>query len=132
MAEVKGLSPDAEIETNTQGGKQSAVGYAFHLLPVNAMFGLAGVLKEGLVKYDRDNWRKISAEEHINHMIGHALGIMAGDTSDDHFGHMLCRAAMAYECQSAGNMWEDGHPPPFLSAKEEPATGQIIPQPSKR
>jgi len=46
--------------------------------------------------YARDNWRLIPAEEHFNHMFIHYLAIRKGDTSDDHFGAFICRAAMCF------------------------------------
>lgn len=64
MAELKNLSPEAEIVTNEHGGKQSKVAYGFHLCDYDALFSLAEVLQYGASRYTRDNWRKIpSAEE---------------------------------------------------------------------
>lgn len=94
MPKVEGLSPDQPIATNEKGGKQSATPYGFHLLDAKAMFRLAEVLQYGATRYERDNWRKISAEDHLNHALQHAFGWMAGDDSDDHAGHFLCRAMM--------------------------------------
>lgn len=101
MSELKGLSPDAEIVINTQGGKQSKVEYGFHLCDYDALFALAEVLQYGASRYERDNWRKIPAEEHFNHMLIHALAYLSGDTQDDHLGHMFCRAMMFYATAKA-------------------------------
>ena len=97
MAElVKGISPDAEITVNEQGGKQSKSEYAFHLLDTDAMLAIAEVMKYGEGRYERDNWRKIPSEEHFNHMMVHYYAWLKGDRSDDHLAHMLCRAMMLY------------------------------------
>ncbi len=89
-----GLSPDAPIVANAKGGKQSQVSYGFHLMDARAMFRLAEVLQYGATRYERDNWRKIDAEDHLNHLLGHAFAWLAGDTQDDHPGHLLTRAMM--------------------------------------
>ena len=44
-------------------------------------------MQYGASRYERDNWRKIPAEEHFNHMMIHALAYLSGDTQDDHLGH---------------------------------------------
>ena len=98
---LKGLSPDTPIVANDKGGKQSKVEYAFHLCDYDALFALAEVLQYGAGRYERDNWRKIPAEEHSNHMLIHALAYLKGDKQDDHLGHMFCRAMMMYATAKA-------------------------------
>lgn len=95
-APIKGVSPDAPIVTNEQGGMQSKTEYAFHLIDTDAILALAEVLQIGANKYARDNWRNIPSEEHFNHMLIHYYAWLKGDTSDDHLGHMFCRAMMLY------------------------------------
>jgi hypothetical protein len=75
---------------------QNPTGVVMSLNRRKALLALAHVLQVGADKYARDNWRKIPAEEHFNHMIIHALAWLKGDTQDDHLGHMLCRAMMMY------------------------------------
>lgn len=96
MAEIKGVTPDAPITTNAKGGKQSQTAYGFHLIDTDAILSLAEVLQYGASRYERDNWRKIPAEEHFNHMQIHYYAWLKGDTSDDHLGHFFCRAMMVY------------------------------------
>jgi hypothetical protein len=91
---LKGLSPNEPIVENEQGGKQAHTPYGFHLVDAKAMFKLAEVLAYGANKYERDNWKKISAEIHLNHALQHAYAWMAGDNQDDHAGHFFCRAMM--------------------------------------
>jgi hypothetical protein len=51
----------------------------------------------GAAKYGVDNWRVISTDDHVNHMLMHTFAWGAGDTQDDHPGHAVCRALMALE-----------------------------------
>jgi hypothetical protein len=95
---IRGVSPDAPIVTNEKGGKQSESQYAFHMIDPEAIMDLAGVLAYGAKRYARDNWRKIPAEEHMNHMMIHWYAWLAGDKQDNHLGHFFCRAMMAYAC----------------------------------
>jgi hypothetical protein len=101
MAEMKGVSPDAEIVTNDKGGKQSKVSYGFHLIDSDAILSLAEVLQYGASRYARDNWRKIPSEEHFNHMMIHYYAWISGDKTDDHMGHFFCRAMMLFATAKA-------------------------------
>jgi hypothetical protein len=97
MSKVHGVGPEAQVITNSAGGKQSHSPYAFHLIPPEALFAIAIRYRYGEERgYARDNWRKIPAEEHANHMIVHALAYLAGDRSDEHLEAMICRATMFY------------------------------------
>lgn len=96
MAELKGVSADAEIVTNEHGGKQSKTEYGFHLMDAGAILKLAEVLQYGASRYARDNWRKIPSEEHFNHMMIHYYAWLMGDRQDDHLGHFFCRAMMLF------------------------------------
>lgn len=88
-------SPDAETTVNEKGGKQSHIPVRFDLIDGKAMFAMAAVLHEGAEKYGEDNWRLISIEDHLNHMIMHAYAYLAGDRTDEHLSHILCRATFA-------------------------------------
>ena len=107
MADLKGVSADADIVTNEQGGKQSKVSYGFHLIDTDAILSLAEVLQYGISRYSRDNWRKIPSEEHFNHMLIHYYAWLSGDTSDNHLGHMFCRAMMLYATAKAEEAEKD-------------------------
>lgn len=96
MSNLKGVGADAPIVINDKGGKQAEAQYAFNLIDRGALLSLAEVLAQGAKKYTRDNWRLIPAEEHFNHMMIHAMAALEGDTTDDHIGHMFCRAMMLY------------------------------------
>jgi len=94
-----------EITTNTQGGKQSRLDYRFDLIDAKAMFELAKVMHEGAQKYERDNWRKISIDEHINHAFAHLWAYMAGDEQDEHLSHAMCRCHMALAVSIQEERW---------------------------
>ena len=98
---IKGVSPDAEIVVNANGGRQSKTAYGFHLIDPDAILALAEVLQYGASRYARDNWRKIPPEEHFNHMMIHALAYLKGDTQDDHLGHCFTRCMMFYATAKA-------------------------------
>jgi hypothetical protein len=92
---VAGVGKDAPTVVNESGGKQSGVLYDFTLADPKAMFEMTRVLHEGAEKYGRENWRLIPIEEHLNHMIIHAYAYLAGDKSDAHLSHIMCRALFA-------------------------------------
>jgi hypothetical protein len=101
------VGQDAPTVTNEQGGKQSAMLYRFDLIDPAAMFAMAKVLAQGADKYGVDNWRKIGTQDHINHMLQHVYAYLAGDTTDDHLAHAMCRAMFALAMDLAG----DAQPP---------------------
>ena len=72
---IMGVGKDAPVTTNEQGGKQSSSPYAFHLLPIRALFAAAEVAKYGAEKYGETrqnrNYTKIPIDEHINHAVAH-------------------------------------------------------------
>lgn len=88
---------NAQIEINEQGGKQSKIEVRYDLLSPIAMERLAHVIWYGTERYGVNNWKKIDSNSHINHAILHAYKHLAGDTSEDHLGHFLCRAMMALD-----------------------------------
>jgi hypothetical protein len=100
---MQGIGKDAEIEINTNGGKQSKLSASFVLLDAKAMFRLGKILKEGAQKYERDNWRKIDTESHIDHALNHIFAYLAGDKQDDHLGHAFCRLMFACATEEKEN-----------------------------
>lgn len=88
------MNPE-ERETLANGAQQSKLEERYDLLPPEAMRRLAKVLAYGAAKYSDDNWHGIPTRSHINHLIRHVIEYLAGDKSEDHLGHVLCRAAMA-------------------------------------
>lgn len=87
--------PQEEREVLSNGAQQSKLQERYDLLPPEAMRRLARVLAYGARKYSDNNWHGIPTKSHLNHLIRHVIEYMSGDTSEDHLGHVLCRAAMA-------------------------------------
>ena len=98
---ILGVTPDAPVETNKNGGKQSASPYAFELIPPHAIFCAAQVLKHGAEKYgesfDHRNYTKIDSKSHLNHALQPIYAYLAGDLSDDHLEHALVRLMFAVD-----------------------------------
>lgn len=92
---IEGVGKDAPTTVNAAGGKQSATPYRFDLADPKAMFAMCNVLAQGAAKYGAENWRLISIEDHLNHLIQHAYAYLAGDESDEHLSHIMCRALFA-------------------------------------
>ena len=96
MSDISDIAkPDAEIVENEHGGKQSHIPVRFDLIDGKALFEQAKVLHEGAVRYGENNWRKIPVEDHLNHLIMHAYAYLAGDRTDEHLSHIMCRATFA-------------------------------------
>ena len=87
--------PDAPVTTNEKGGSQSDIPVRFDLIDAKAMFEMAKVLDHGAKKYGPGNWRLIDIEDHLNHLLMHTYAYLAGDRTDEHLSHILCRATFA-------------------------------------
>ena len=94
---VQGVGPDAPTVVNEKGGKQSASPFRCDLLPASATLAVAKVLAYGAAKYGDNNWRAISLQDHLNHVLTHIFAYLAGDESDEHLEHATCRMVMALE-----------------------------------
>lgn len=92
---IAGVGPEAPTVTNERGGKQSATPYRFDLIPPKTLLGIAGVFGHGAAKYGEHNWRKLSIEELLCHVVQHIEAWRAGDRQDDHLLHAACRIVMA-------------------------------------
>jgi len=99
-------SPDVETHENEKGGKQSHIPVRFDLVDGKAMFKMCAVLHEGAEKYGANNWRLIDVDDHLNHLIMHAYAYLAGDRTDEHLSHIMCRAMFA----QAVELQEDAAP----------------------
>jgi hypothetical protein len=67
------------------------------LMPGAALLRMAKIMAEGASSHGANNWLNGSINQHLNKMLVHAFAHLAGDTSDDHLGHMAWRAMAALE-----------------------------------
>jgi hypothetical protein len=58
---------------------------------------LFNALRDGDAKHPPGTWMKQTAEEHKSHLYSHIDDYEAGDTSEDHLAHAICRVVM-YSC----------------------------------
>lgn len=89
------VDPEAPTTTNESGGSQSDIPVRFDLIDAKALFEMAKVLDHGAKKYGEDNWRLIPVKDHLNHLLMHTYAYLAGDITDEHLSHILCRATFA-------------------------------------
>jgi hypothetical protein len=91
---ITGINSE-EATINEKGGRHGKLEYRFDLIDPGAVFKLAGVLYEGSIKYEDENWRMVSAREHLNHALCHIYAYLAGDRQEEHLSHAFCRLMMA-------------------------------------
>lgn len=99
---VPGVSPDQPVVYNEKGGGQSKSPYRMDLVDPKSILEIASVLKEGAEKYGDDNWKLISTQDHLNHLLVHVYAHLAGDESDKHLAHAACRAIFALGVELEG------------------------------
>jgi len=97
---AKAVSKDAPRADDTP---QSALEHRFDLLDGPAMFSMTNVLYHGAIKYGPNSWRSIAIEDHLNHLISHAIAYLAGNRDDNHLANVMCRAMFAHATELAGD-----------------------------
>lgn len=98
--------PD-DIEVNARGGRQSRVASRLDLVPPSALLAVGEVMHFGAERYERNNWRRIDVDDHINHALVHIYKHLAGDDREPHLQHAATRLLMALEIELTGVL-DDG------------------------
>lgn len=89
------VSQRDETDTNERGGKQSRIGSRMSLFPVSVLIAIFDVLHSGAAKYGEGNWERISIRDHLDHAYRHMNLWRAGDRSEPHLIHAICRLVFA-------------------------------------
>jgi hypothetical protein len=77
------------------GAVQAKVAHRVDLIDPATVLDMAEILGEGVRSHGLWNWRLIPIDEQLNHAMIHILAWLAGDRSDNHLGHAMCRVMFA-------------------------------------
>jgi hypothetical protein len=78
-------------------GRMNRSPYQSELLPAKAILRASEILSKHVTSHGRDGWREIAPDVLVGRALTHLLQWQAGDRSEDHLAHALCRCLMAVE-----------------------------------
>ena len=89
------MTDDLYVYPSGATSSNDVVNVRCDLIPVEVLLKLGRTFAEGAAKHGERNWEK-GLPEHacITRAMIHLSLYAAGDTSEDHLGHALCRCAM--------------------------------------
>ena len=89
------------LEVSSTGGKGSLINVAYQYIPMEVLEDLAKVFKEGSLKYEPDNWKKVPSDSHFNHLMNHMVSDRMVPNKEER-SHALCRMVMYYYMRTYG------------------------------
>ena len=108
---------------NEHGGVSSPTTADYTLLPARSLELVTLLMTDALKKYDRDNWRLIVSQDHINHCVRHLLMFQRTGSTDD-LTRATCRAMMALEMQTTNIEYDSAESQSHHKATTSPAEYQ--------
>jgi len=89
------------ITITPSGGSQTKIESSFTEVPQHALHEVAKVMNQGMIKYGRHNWYKISVYDEIDHSLEHLSNFMRRlhhhDAMLEELSHYAARALMALD-----------------------------------
>ncbi len=108
-----------ELSISSEGGVQSKLICRPSLFPPKACLLVSTILGVKAREYGEWNWKKIPTQDHLDHLLNHAMQHIAGDRKEFHLGNIACRSMFllekflekevkeGYDISYLGVKWED-------------------------
>jgi len=111
----------------SSGAKSSEEAPRYDLLEPEALRRMAARMAQGAASHGPFNYRagKHDADfrrDRVNHLVGHALALAAGDTSEDHLGAVLANASILAYLDAPGAKISTPDNPPRMTYDERRIT----------
>ena len=93
----------AQLDAFPTGATASRLEVDWSLLEWPVLRRMARVMAAGADRHGRHNWKRgLPRAVIVNHLIEHIHQALAGDTSEDHLAHALCRLMMLASAPNEG------------------------------